>query len=36
MAEEGRSHVEVDKRIASVSNAFGALRRAVFQDSHCV
>ena len=34
IAENGRSHVEVDKRIASASKAFGALRRAVFKDSH--
>jgi len=34
MAEDGRSHVEVDKRIESAPKAFGALRRDVFQDSH--
>ena len=32
MAESGRSHMEVDKRIAS--KAFGTLRRAVFKDDH--
>ena len=34
MAESGRSHMEVDKRIANASKAFGALRRAVFKDDH--
>jgi len=34
MTEDGRSHVEVDKRMASGSKAFRALRRAVFQESH--
>ena len=32
--ESGRTHVEVDKRIANASKAFGALRRAVFKDAH--
>ena len=34
IAEDGRSHVEVDKRIANASKAFGALKRAVFKDAH--
>ena len=34
IAESGRSHEEVDRRIASASKAFGALRRAVFRDSN--
>ena len=34
MAENGRLNLEVDKRIANASKAFGALRRAVFLDSH--
>ena len=32
MAENGRVHDEVDRRIAGASRAFGALRRAVFKD----
>ena len=34
MAESGRSHMEVDKRIANASKDFGALRQAVFKDNH--
>ena len=34
VVEDGRSHQEVDKRIANTSRAYGALRRAVFKDSH--
>ena len=34
VAQDGRSHIEVDKRIANASKAFGALRRAVFKDEH--
>ena len=34
IAESGRSHMEVDKRIANASKAFGALRRAVFKNDH--
>ena len=34
VAKDGQSHVEVDKRIANASKAFGALRRAVFMDKH--
>ena len=34
--ESGRTHMEVDKRIANASKAFGALRRAVFKDAHLV
>ena len=34
MSENGRSHEEVDRRIAGASRAFGALRRAVFKDSN--
>ena len=34
IVESGRTHVEVDKRIANASKAFGALRRAVFKDAH--
>ena len=33
ITESGRSHEEVDRRIASASKAFGTLRRAVFKDS---
>ena len=33
IADSGRSHEEVDRRIASASKAFGALRRVVFKDS---
>ena len=32
--ESGRTHIEVDKRIAYALKAFGALRRAVFKDTH--
>ena len=32
MAENGRVHDEVDRRIAGASRAFGALRHAVFKD----
>ena len=34
IAESGRSHEEVDRRIPSASGAFGVLRRAVFKDSN--
>ena len=34
IADSGRIDVEVDKRIASASKAFGALRQAVFKDAH--
>ena len=34
MSEDGRSHEEVDRRIAGASRAFRALRRAVFKDSN--
>ena len=34
IAESGRSHKEVDRRIANASKAFGALRRAVFKDTN--
>ena len=34
IAESGRSHEEVDRRIASASKAFGTLRRAVSKDSN--
>ena len=32
IAESGRTHEEVDRRIASVSRAFGALRQPIFED----
>ena len=32
MTSDGKLDTEVEKRIAAVSRAFGALRRAVFQD----
>ena len=34
ITESGRSHEEVDRRIANASKAFGTLRRAVFKDSN--
>ena len=34
IAESGRSHMEVDKRITNASKAFGALRRVVFKNDH--
>ena len=34
IAESGRSHEKVDRRIPSVSRAFRVLRRAVFKDSN--
>ena len=34
MAENGRAEAEVDRRVANASKAFGALRRAVFDDAH--
>ena len=34
IAESGRTHLKVDKRITNASKAFGALRRAVFKDAH--
>ena len=34
IADSGRIDVEVEKRIASASKAFGALRQAVFKDAH--
>ena len=34
IAESGQSHEEVDRRIASASRAFRALKRAVFKDSN--
>ena len=34
VAQDGQSHIEVDKRIANASKAFGALRQAVFKDEH--
>ena len=32
IAESGRAHEEVDRRIASASRAFGALRQPIFED----
>ena len=34
IVDSGRTHAEVDKRIANVSKAFGAPIRAVFKDAH--
>ena len=34
IADSGRIDVEVEKKIASASKAFGALRQAVFKDAH--
>ena len=33
IAESGRAHEEVDRRIASACRAFGALRQPIFEDS---
>ena len=32
IAQSGRAHEEVDRRIASASRAFGALRQPIFED----
>ena len=32
IAESGRAHEEVDRRIASASRAFGALQQPIFED----
>ena len=34
VAQDARSHIEVNKRIVNASKAFGALRKAVFKDKH--
>ena len=34
IADDGRIDAEIDKRIASASRAFGALRQAVFKDDN--
>ena len=34
IAASGRLDVEIEKRLASASKAFGALRQAVFKDAH--
>lgn len=34
VAQDGQSHMEVDKRIANAFKVFGALRQAVFKDTH--
>ena len=36
VAQDGRSHIVVDKRIANESKAFGALRQAVFKNKHLI
>ena len=34
IADSGRMNVEIEKRLAGASKAFGALRQAVFKDAH--